>query len=257
MSRGACLGLGLILLLAAPAAAEPFKFIRIGDVDGFGFENPQALARASRLGPAPRADTNGDGVLSPGEFLPDLNRDGVVAVFSNDNFDNRDANEIRDVNNACAGCKKIGIQTRGSNWTDLAISASQAGRHWPDADGPVTPNNATFVFDFVVDKDQIAPGGTLFFNLVFGDYDIDPAIVQVAFANGKVRNLPLRNLRDGPFDNSRDGLIDAATAHLSFEDVFTRNEAGDWHGFVTVVFVAPFEPYTTFDYVEISIFQIA
>jgi len=50
----------------------------IGDVDGFGYAPTAGLFSASG-GPA---DTDGDGILEPGEFLPDLNRNGSVAVGS-------------------------------------------------------------------------------------------------------------------------------------------------------------------------------
>ena len=36
-----------LTLAATPAAAEPFKFIRIGDKDGFGFTNTKSLKRAA------------------------------------------------------------------------------------------------------------------------------------------------------------------------------------------------------------------
>ncbi|MBT7235290.1 MAG: hypothetical protein HN861_19755, partial [Rhodospirillaceae bacterium] len=54
-----------------------------------------------------------------------------------------------------------------------------------------------------------------------------------------------------------DGLIQARTALLRFDEVFTRDENGDWRGFAGVEFFAPAEPYTAFDFVELSLFQIA
>ena len=51
-----------------------------------------------------------------------------------------------------------------------------------------------------------------------------------------------------------DGLIQARTAVFTFEEVFTAN--GDWHGFVSVVFLAPYNRYAAFDFVELSLFEL-
>jgi hypothetical protein len=48
-----------------------------------------------------------------------------------------------------------------------------------------------------------------------------------------------------------DGLIQAATATLTFGDVFTDGGLV-WNGSLHVDFVAPNEPYTAFDYDELS-----
>lgn len=245
--------------LVTAAAAEPFRFIRIGDADGFGFSNTKGLVRADPFGPGPArpADTNGDGVLRQGEFMPDLNRDGQVAWFSRDEFDNRAPAESVDRNHQCRGCIAIHDGTRGSIWTDLALSSGADGRNWPDADGPIPPNNATFVFEFTVAKDDLAPSSIIFFNLVFGDYDVDPATVQVSFANKPARLLTLTNIRErSQVGQFLDGLVDARTANLKFDEVFTKDAAGNWRGFVGVVFVAPLEPYTAFDFVELSVFAM-
>lgn len=64
----------------------------IGDIDGFGIA-PAGLVRAT---PAPHnqpADVDGDGLLEPGEFLPDWNRNGNTAVRSGDDFDFRSTAE--------------------------------------------------------------------------------------------------------------------------------------------------------------------
>ena len=261
--------IGVFILLAVPVSAqvngEPFKNIRIGDQDGFGFTKTKGLLRptlrnnfgfdfegGSRRSPnSTAADTNGDGVLRQGEFLPDLNGDGRVAWFSEDEFDNRAPEEMVDRNNFCRGCLDIGDATRGSIWTDLALSTGAAGYNWPDKNGPARPNNATFIFDFTVKGDQIAAGSLIFFNLVYGDYDIVPAIVGVEFAKAQPRILEIENI--GPDD----GLIQARSAVLNFNEVFTDDGKGNWHGLVRVTFDAPLEPYTAFDFVELSLFQIA
>jgi hypothetical protein len=138
----------------------------------------------------------------------------------------------------------------GSNWTDLALSASAPNLNWPDRDGPRPPNNALFIFDFKVAGGSIGRGTDIFFNLVFGDYDIDPALVGVQFRNGRRRLLSLAN--QGPLD----GLIQGRSAVLAFDDVFTSDGEGNWEGLVSVIFLAPADPYTAFDYVELSVFGL-
>lgn len=239
-----------IIMLPGVALAEPFRFIRIGDADGFGFANTSQLVRAWPDRHDLPADSNGDGVLGEGEFLPDLNRDGGVAWASEDNFDNRSPEEAANRAYKCVGCLSVGAGTMGSDWTDLALSASAPDINWPDRDGPRPPNNALFIFDFKVAGDSIARGSEIFFNLVFGDYDIDPALVGVQFRNGRRRLLSLSN--QGPLD----GLIQGRSAILAFDDVFTPDGEGNWEGLVAVVFLAPADPYTAFDYVELSLFGL-
>ena len=153
--------IGAFLLLATPVTAqvngEPFKNIRIGDQDGFGFTKTKGLLRptlrnsfgfdfeggARRSPNSTAADTNGDGILRQGEFLPDLDGDGRVAWFAGDDFDNRAPEEMVDRNNFCRGCLAVHDGTRGSIWTDLALSTGAEGFNWPDEDGPAAPNNAS------------------------------------------------------------------------------------------------------------------
>ena len=242
--------LAAVLLLAGETAqAQSFEWVRIGDADGFGFTETRSLGRPVQgVGPGP-ADTNGNGVLEPDEYLPDLNRDGGVWYRGEDNFDNRSDAERTDAGHGCRGCLEIGDKTRGSNWTDLSLSPTAPADDWPDLNGPATPNSAAFVFDFTVHADAIVQGTRMFFNLVFGDYDIDPAVVFVRFKSAPARILRILNQR---FRNV-DGLIQARTSQLPFNDVFTRDGDGNWHGFLTVIFDAPIDPFTAFDYVELSL----
>ena len=204
------------------ALAEPFQYIRIGDKDGFGFASTQALVRAT---PPPHnrpADTNRDGTLDRNEFLPDLNADGGVAWVSSDNFDNRSPEEIADKVAECAGCMTVNQPTAGSIWTDLSLSLSSRNVNWPDADGPAMPNNAIFNFDFKVAAGDIVEGSRLFLNLIFGDYDVDPALIGVRFRSQPSRTLTLRN------QGLLDGLIQADLLFWSSKTYsrLTRKAAG-------------------------------
>ena len=51
-------------------------------------------------------------------------------------------------------------------------------------------------------------------------------------------------------------MIQAAFANLLFGEVFTTDGAGGWNGFLQVDFIAPNEPYTAFDFAELSTTQI-
>lgn len=239
------------LLLPLSAYAGPFESIRIGDADGFGFVDTSALGRpVLGVGVGP-ADSNANGVLEPGEFLPDLNADGGVWYAGEDNFDNRSEAERKNKGFHCVGCLSVGSAMRGSNWTDLSLSPTAPANDWPDLNGPATPNSAAFVFDFTVGAEDIAQGAQIFFNLVFGDYDVDPAVVFVRFQNSPARILRIANQQL----RNVDGLIQARTAKLRFNEVFSPDADGNWHGFVTVIFDAPIDPFTAFDYVELSLFE--
>lgn len=246
---GLILGSLAVMALPGHARAEFFEFVRIGDNDGFGFAATPALVRASRPPHTLPADTSGDGLLQPNEFLPDLNRDGGVAWTSSDNFDNRTAAEREDRAIECRGCLTT-TGSIGSNWTDLSLSISSPNEAWPDSDGPALPNNAEFRFDFTVAESDIVRGSQIFFNIVFGDYDVNPALVAVAARNQPPRVLQLRN--QGPAD----GLIQARSAVLDFGDVFDQDDDGNWRGRLDVVFLAPADPYTAFDFVELSLLDI-
>ena len=241
----------LAWLVPAAASAEPFEFIRIGDADGFGFARTADLVRATQEPHDRPADSDGDGILGEGEFLPDLNRDGGVAYRSEDNFDNRSVDESGNRAHKCVGCLTVGERTSGSIWTDLSLSITAPNVDWPDSNGPSTPNNAVFVFDFKVSGDDIVPGAQIFFNLVFGDYDIDPALIAVQFRDSQPRALELAN--QGLL---LDGLIQGRSAVLDFDDVFEPDGEGNWDGLVLVIFLAPADPYTAFDYVELSVFGL-
>ena len=241
---------GCCCVAATEAAAQVFERSRIGDADGFGFRNAAELRRPTQgVGPGP-ADLNENGVLEPGEFIPDLNGDGRVWYLGQDEFDNRSPDERANRAVTCDGCLAIASVTQGSAWTDLALSPLSRAGDWPDLNGPNVPNNATFVFDFTVAAGAIVEGSEVFFNLVFADYDIDPAAIFVRFAEREGRTLFIANQRL----INVDGLIQDKTASFTFDEVFTRDADGNWRGQVKVTMVAPSEPFTAFDYAELSLF---
>lgn len=244
------LGAAVATSLLVPAAmATPFDYIRLGDLDGFGFTPTTGLVRATGVPHTTPADTNGNGLLQQTEFLPDLNKNGAVATGNGDDFDNRSAAER--ANTASAGGSGFtDTGSSGSKWTDISLSTSFTGPDFPDPAGPAVPNQPTFIYDFHVAAGDVLPTTQLFFNLIFGDYDVVPANVILTFASEPSRTVTLAT-QPGPAD----GLIQAASALLDFDEVFTA-ASGGWDGFLRVDFVAPNEPYTAFDFTELSVTQI-
>jgi hypothetical protein len=232
------------------AFGQAFDHIRIGDADGFGFTKTEDLKRSADTGSTGPADVNGNGVLEPDEFLPDLNGDGRVWLYGTDHFDNRWDGERENQAIECVGCSAISTATRGSNWTDLSLTPTWVAKDWPDLNGPALPNFPTFVFDFIVDDDAIVEGSSVFFNLVAADFDYDLALIQVRFANGNRQLLTLRS----PGGVILDGLIQESTATFAFDDVFTADPNGNWRGLVKVTVASRFEPYNAVDYAELSMF---
>ncbi len=237
-----------VLALTAPAAwAAPFDYIRVGDLDGFGFTSTAGLQRTTGAA----ADTNGNGLLQQTEFLPDLNRNGSVATGSGDDFDHRSAAEKANTA-APTGNGFTDRGSSGSKWTDITLSTSFTGSDFPDPGGVGIPNQPTLIFDFNVDGSAVVVGTQLFFNLIFGDYDVVPANITLTFASAASRTVTL-NTQSG----AADGLIQAASALLDFTEVFTSDGSGGFNGYVRVDFIAPNEPYTVFDFTELSVTRIA
>src|SRR5258706_5717850 len=125
------------LLTASTAFATPFDFVRIGDVDGFGF-NPTGLVRATGAPHTTPADTNGNGLLEQTEYLPDLNKGGSVCTGCGDDFDNRSLAEK--VNALLGGNGYTNVGSLGAKWTDVALSTSSTLPDFPDPGGPAVPN---------------------------------------------------------------------------------------------------------------------
>lgn len=253
---------GLTAMGASNARAD--LLVRIGDVDGFGY-NAAPGFKAANGGPA---NAHGDVVLKNGDFLPDINKNGSVATGSGDDFDHRSAAEINNTGNSLGTGVSNAGGTTGSKFTDISLSTSfdrssaannvliggdpisglvhGAGGPFPSPPSTTLPNQPGFVFGFDVNKANLANNTPIFFNIVFGDYDVFPASIVITRANGTKETL---NVKTQPA--AEDGLIQAATTTLTFGDVF-KDGGSSWNGSLKVDFVAPNEPYTAFDYVELS-----
>lgn len=253
-------------LLSAQSFALPFTEIRIGDIDGFGFDALGAAGVAALTGDGGAADRNGNGTLGANDVLPSLNGNAVVATGNGDDFDNRSSETI----SITAG-STIKAGSTGSLFTDISLSTSYdssssagnvydantdsygAGGAFPSGASSSLPNQPGFVFDFSVAVGDITAGNDIFFNMLFGDYDVTPAAIDFVYASGS-GSAAVTAQNNGPDD----GLIQAAFATLAFADVFTLNGAGThYDGYVEVDFNAPSEPYTAFDYVELSVAAIS
>jgi hypothetical protein len=257
------LGLGLFAL-ASPGRAGPL--VVIGDVDGFGYGTAPGFFAAN----GGAANIGAPGVLTVGDYLPDINRDGAVATGRGDDFDLRGALELADAAVTAGLGVTITTGTTGSKFTDISLSTSYGtsqaanrvleggnpgsglvfgpGGAFPDGSPGTLPNQPGFKFRFEVDKlsGAVVSGQQVFFNLIFGDYDVTPASIRITRNDGSIRTLPLMVQGAGA-----DGLIQAATAVLDFGEVFSDGGAV-WVGKLDVDFVAPNEPYTAFDFVELN-----
>lgn len=245
------IGVAAVAASTASQAGPAFDYIRVGDRDGFGFSSTAGLVRATGAPHSTAADTNNNNLLEQTEYLPDINKNGSVATGSGDDWDNRSATEKS--NSAALGGNGFADKgSSGSKWTDITLSTSFTGPEFPDPSGPAAPNQPVFLYSFSVDASAVVTTTQLFFNLVFGDYDVSPANVTLEFASAASRTVAL-TLQPG----SGDGLIQAATATLDFNEVFTANGSGGYDGYLKATFEAPNEPYTAFDYTELSVTQIA
>lgn len=253
----------LIVLLAGSARAD--FLVRIGDIDGFGFN----LAPGFRSANAGAANRDGAGVLGEGDFLPDINRDGNLQRGSGDDFDLRSGAEVGNTAYSVGSGVTTAVGTTGSMFTDISLStsydASSAARKvltggnpidglefgkgglFPSPPSTSLPNQPGFVFRFEVDKAALDPSSSIFFNLVFGDFDVVPARIRITGADQTTQNVGLTRQNNAVAD----GLIQEATATLDFGSVFTDG-GSVWRGALNVDFLAPNEPFTAFDYVELS-----
>ena len=251
-----------------PPPPAGFTGIRIGDADGFGFDDGGSHTRATTP-PAPGSvNVDGVGVLAPGDYLPDLNESGVVAHTQGDNFDNRSVDEFDRRFLEIGASHDTG--SVGSQWTDISLSTTYTesvsphpAPSFPDLTPGLNPQNAidapnepVLRFDFHVPASDLSVGEPLFFNIVFGDYDIpqDDAKIEISDANGDVLTLDLvagAASPPGTISQPHDGLIQSAFLKLDFEQVFRESGTG-YDGFLEVRLQARTEPYMAFDYAELS-----
>lgn len=168
---------GVVLTLGGPSQAFAVEDV-IGDIDGFGISPTTGLVRATGAPHTTPADTDGDGIIEPGEYLPDRDQSGLVCITCGDDFDHRSVEE--------AGA------TTGAQWTDRSINSY-----------PGSADGATFTFTFAVpvfgDDDY---GVDHFVNFVFGDFDVTPATIVIDGVT-----VPLTGQTVG-----NDGLVQAAHA---------------------------------------------
>jgi hypothetical protein len=185
------------LICFNPTASFAVSIIN-GDVDGFGFIDPNSLYDSAQ-GSFP--DTDGDGIIEAGEFLPDLNDDGAVNTI--DTFDNR----------------------------SIAESSSTLGAQWTDQSLVYQGSLPSFTFNFSVptigDPDYEVDH---YINLIFGDYDVSPASIEV---DGVTVPLTLQG-------TNQDGLVQLAYADVTWANMLD--------GVVTIDVNAPSEPYIAIDY---------
>lgn len=259
-------GAALIALGISSSVQAQFSEIRIGDVDGFGYGTASGWLGTDKL-----AANRTGGLLGQTDLLPDINEDGLLAAGAGDDFDLRTAAEIG--GNFLTGSGFTDTGSTGSQFTDISLSTTYgnssasanvligsnfaapvfgAGGLFPKPPSSSLSNQPGFEFRFDVNKSDIIEDRTLFFNVLFGDYDVVPATLNVTINNGSgspgnIINLPLVVQ---PADE--DGLIQGAFSTLNFSQVFSDG-GSVWNGFLNVDFNAPNEPYTAFDFVEVSL----
>lgn len=252
---------------ASSAQAAGFNYIRIGDKDGLGYGNGAGYSAAN--GNAANVDSKG--VLGVGDFIPDLNQDGKLATKKGDDFDNRTTKEKS--NSLVQSLGFIDNGSSGSKFTDISLSTSfikKSGKKANLSEKGFTKKDYKyqntkgdqktskiplpgFDFDFSVDKNKVAEDSSVYFNLIFGDYDVKDAKVGFWKADG---NYFERNLTKQKNKKGQDGWIQSAFVELDFDEVFTATD-DVYNGILKTKIIAPDEPYLTFDYVELSTKQIS
>ena len=209
------------------ATAGPFTAIRIGDVDGFGYGTASGYQAAN----GGSANVDGAGVLGVGDFLPDLNGDGKVDQKNGDSFDWQSATETG--GSALTGSGFVDQGSTGSQFTDMSFSGKS--------------QTARFTFDFTVDAADIDPTTSVYFNLVFGDYDTGQSSVRYTFADASTLTQDLTKIGQG---KKNDGMIQDAYTTFDFDNVFAAVDGG-YAGYLEVEFVSK-DDFIGIDFAELG-----
>lgn len=289
---------GAIAALAtttATLAQGTFHHVRIGDIDGFGFltgTTPGLNGEPDWPFNSPFDDppscpidgscsnfilvnaagnpinVDGMGILTQGDFLPDLDCSDVSCGINNiagtrynsDEFDNREVAEITGGPGnpptgayiEVSGATDLG--SSGSGWTDVAVSGNADGWNycsWSPSQGTTIcgAGQAKFYFDFSAAGAD--PNQPLYFNAVYGDYDVDEAsdIVRITTSSGTTYDIPVVTQNN---TLGEDGLIQEVTAVIPFAAVFP-NWPTSTDGYLSVEFTMNLEPFTAYDFAELSI----
>ncbi|AFY56447.1 PEP-CTERM putative exosortase interaction domain-containing protein [Rivularia sp. PCC 7116] len=247
---------------ANAAQAAGFNSITIGDKDGFGYGTGVDYQGAY----GGDANIDGRGVLGVGDLLPDLNKDETLAKGSGDDFDNRSGMEKG--NSLITGSGFVDNGSSGSKFTDISLSTTFIKTKKYNDNGRIKNNYNLekkgftqeevkdskvplpgFNFDFSVAKGDIIKDTTMYFNMLFGDYDVKDAKVEFTNADGDTITKQLTKQKN---NKGQDGLIQAAYVELNFAEIFSENANGDFDGYLEAKIIAPDEPYLAFDYAELS-----
>lgn len=150
MRKVLCLLTVWVFLACLASFSHGAIIFRIGDKDGFGFDPAFLEDKVGTTGVL--ADTNENGKLEPGEFLPDLDRDGVIdklpPELCGDGFDNRSEKEQ--------------AATNGAQFTDVTFDLDKDPK-W------IRMFEVTFTFDFPVIAGLPLESARL--KLIYADFD--------------------------------------------------------------------------------------
>jgi len=209
MKRWLCFIGGLILAVCLVPLSQGAVVFEIGDRDGFGFDPVYLVDKVGTTGFP--VDTNGNGKLEPGEFLPDVNLNGRIDELppdqGGDGFDNRGDRE-----KAAAD---------GAQFTDVSYFADE-DPYW------IQMSTVSFLFD--VSSLEGLPLSKARLSLGYADFEgdcpeeeaVNCDVCNEIYADGQViGNIPLTNPPEGgigqaTFDVPIDLLGDGSVA-ITFE----------------------------------------
>lgn len=183
------------------------------------------------------------------EFLPDLDFGG--ATQTPDNFDNRSYVE-RDGTGSTSDGGFTDQESYGFKWADIGLSTRYIGTEFPDPNGPARLYNPTSEFLCHVAAESIFGGSATYFDLVFGNYDVRHANVDLTFLSAPDRSIALEVQ-----NRENDGLSQAATSKLQLNEVFNIDAVSGPYRLVTAPLDSPNEPYTAFDHAELIVEKIS